>query len=81
MPTNTFSSSLRAVKDQIPSLQHTAAVLDILKDGLNDPLDHTHLMVWRDITEMSLAHEVDRLYHSIDELLATIAAAMKEETL
>lgn len=79
MPTKT-RSPYQAVQEAIPGLQHTAAVLEILQEGLNDPIDAIHLYAWRDVTEISLQHEVVQLYRSIDQLLAIVAGATEEGT-
>lgn len=81
MPTTTFFPPARTVAEEIFSLQQTAAVLDILKDGLNDPIDVTHLYAWHDVTELVLQYQIGHLYASINRLLKWIAEHGEEGTL
>ena len=81
MATTITVAPAQAIAEEILPLQQTAAVLDILKEGLNDPINDTHLYAWRDVTELVLEYEIKHLYASIDRLLAWIAIHGEEGTL
>ncbi len=65
---NLSTNPREAIHDALPLLRYTAAVLEVLHNGLTDVYTETHLLVWRDISQHILAETIAQLRQTIAAL-------------
>lgn len=66
----TLVISPHTICEELPILQQIAALLDLLKDGLNDAYNETRLRAWGDLVQLGLMQATLDLYNSIERLEA-----------
>lgn len=67
------------LKSTLYQLQYSVEMLSILRDGLNEPSTHLALEVWREVSELVLAREVERMTDAIDDVSRYLADTTRRE--